>query len=29
MRKVLEYTSQGRTSSRNNYAKFKVPFQEP
>ena len=27
-RKVLEYTSQGRISSKNNYTRFKVPFQK-
>ena len=26
--KVLEYTSLGRISSRNNYTRFKVPFQK-
>ena len=26
--KVLEYISQGGISSRNNYSRFKVPFQK-
>ena len=29
MKEFIEYASQGRISSRNNYAKLKVPFRKP